>query len=287
ERVGLPEGRLRAPKSRGLRLRLPGKPFHATPEFFFQEGGTTRFELPSETAAVGPGGAFLVPAGMPHGEAWTGRAFLNLIVMFQPEGFSLHLGYRENGQGPLRCGPIDRFPGPERIAALRYAEEIADLTREGEPDGPLLRGLYQALLGRLLRGMRPDGPGDDGAGDDLVAGCLAMIDVHFARLDFSVAWLARELHCSPDHLSRRFRRATGTRLVEAVHRRRVEHARALLRDSDMNVAEIAWASGFSQPSYFNRIFRAATGLTPKELRRRIGGRPVLSHPPGSYRGREK
>jgi len=264
-RVGRVGERLRIPKLCGLRLRLPGKPFHATPEFFLQESGTTRFDLPAGTVSAGPGDAVLVPTGMPHGERWIGRTFLNVIVMFQVETFSLHLGYREDGRGPLRCGPIDRFSGPDRLAALRHAEEMVELAAQGEADGPLLRGLYQALLGRLLRGISPAGPRLN-IRDELVERCVEMIDVHFARLDFSVIWLAQELRCSPDHISRRFRRATGLRLIEAVHRRRIGHARTLLRDSDMNVAEIAWACGFSQPSYFNRIFRAATGATPRHLR---------------------
>jgi AraC-like DNA-binding protein len=253
-------GVLRVPRLRGLRLRLPGKPFHATPEFFFQETGTTRFILPGEALTIGPRKAALIPSGMPHGEAWTGSYFLNVIVMFQEEGFSLHLGYLDDG---LRCGPLDRFHSPMRTALVRYADEIA-AADTGRTARVVRGGLYLACLGRLLEGLNsritvePRHP--------LLQRCLELIDIHFARMDFSVSWLARELGCSSDHLSRLFRQQTGGRLIQFIHQKRTDYASHLLRDSDMNIAETAWACGFRQPSYFNRIFRAYTGLKPSQFR---------------------
>src|SRR5258708_1678197 len=74
--------RLKTPRLRGMRLRLPGKPFHSTPEIFFQEGGRTRFELPHQKLTAGPGDALVIPAWIPHGELWSGDDFLNLILVF-------------------------------------------------------------------------------------------------------------------------------------------------------------------------------------------------------------
>ena len=48
---------------------------------------------------------------------------------------------------------------------------------------------------------------------------------------------------------------------------RVGHARKLLIDSDQNIAEIAYASGYESLSNFNRRFHELTGLSPKEYRR--------------------
>lgn len=258
---------LKVPRLRGLRLRMAGKPFHASPELFFQEVGRTRFLLPSQTVVVAPREVALMPAGMPHGEQWSGPLFLNIIVMFQPESFSLHLGYFEGGKGPLRCGPIDLFPSPGRFAMVRYAEEIADESSSSRVEACLRHGLYLALLSRLLKGIAAaNSPRTGSRGELLWVRCQEMIDVHFARLDFSVTRLAWELKCSPDHLSRRFRAQTGRRLIEAVHRRRVDHACHLLRESTMNVAEIAWACGFTRPSHFNRVFKGIMGATPRVFR---------------------
>ncbi len=249
-------GRLRVPAARGLRRRLAGKPFHGDPEFFFQESGVLHFEFPEETMALRAGEFALIPAGLPHGERWTGR-FLNVILMVQPDGFSLHLGFIRDG---MRCGPADRFIGlTERL--VRTAEELA----EDDGDGMVRRGLTLALLGRLRAGLEQPTP-DREVGPPLLRRCHELIESHYARLDFSVEWLASALGCSADHLSRIFRRRTGLRLMEFVHDRRVAQARKLLRESTLRVAEVAWVCGFSRPSYFNRIFRARTGMTPRFFR---------------------
>lgn len=253
------ETRLRVPALRGLRRRLPGKPFHGDPEFFFQEGGAVAFELPEEAFTLRAGEAALIPAGLPHGERWSGR-FFNVIFMVQPDGFSLHVGYLEGGP---KCGPADRFIGPTETL-VRYAEELAAGGAGGPADEWLRRGLMLAFLSRLRASLDRDTPAA-AVGAPLLRRCQELMDTHYARLDFSVEWLAANLGCSPDHLSRVFRRRTGKRLIETMHDLRIERARGLLRGSTMGVAEVAWACGYARPSYFNRAFRARTGQTPREF----------------------
>jgi len=248
----------------GLRLRLPGKPFHATPEIFFQERGRTRFSLPDQTITIRGRQALLVPAGMPHGEAWSGKDFLNVIVMFPENGFSLHLGYLDKVR---RCGPIDAFPTAQRHSLLHSAAELAETGKSRS--GRVLRyAVYLALLIRLREGLDLDSQSQE-ENPSLLRRAQESIDTHFGRMDFSVKWLARELGCSPDHLSRCFRRQFGQRLIAFTHRKRTDYACRLLRESDMNIAETAWACGFSRPSYFDRIFRAYMGVSPREFRKNI------------------
>jgi AraC-like DNA-binding protein len=256
-------GVLQIPRLRGMRLRLSGKPFHATPELFFQEAGTTRFELPDRTLMSAPGSAVLIPSGMPHGEFWKGPGFLNVILMFQENGHSLNLGYLKAGL--LRCAPLDLFYSNAHGPLLRYAEEMA-AAKPGRAATHLRRGLYHACLARLRAGLDFCSQTNE-SNHPLLQRCLKLISVHFTRMDFSVIWLARELGCSPDHLSRLFRQETGGRLIQFIHQKRTEYASHLLRVSDMNIAETAWTCGFRQPSYFNRIFRAQTGLKPNQLRK--------------------
>jgi transcriptional regulator GlxA family with amidase domain len=119
-----------------------------------------------------------------------------------------------------------------------------------------------ALLSRLRDGLDQNTPAAT-VGPPLLRRCEELIETHFARLDFSVEWLAANLGCSPDHLSRSFRRQHGQRLIEAMHDRRIAQARKLLRGSSLGVAEVAWACGYSRPSNFNRMFRERTGTTPR------------------------
>ena len=47
---------------------------------------------------------------------------------------------------------------------------------------------------------------------------------------------------------------------------RIRHASSMLRDSTLNVTEIALRCGFDDSNYFSRIFRKYTGHSPSEFR---------------------
>lgn len=99
----------------------------------------------------------------------------------------------------------------------------------------------------------------------LVERACRMVRAEFAQ-PVVVPEIARRLGASEGHLSRTFHRATGLRLVEYVARFRAERARALLRETDRPVIEIAFACGFQSLSQFNRVFRAQFGMPPRDAR---------------------
>jgi len=68
---------------------------------------------------------------------------------------------------------------------------------------------------------------------------------------------------------------------EELQRRRLERAKKMLLDTDLDAARIAAASGFASPSYFNTFFRRLTGMTPLMFRE---GQRVSPHNRRSKRG---
>ena len=79
--------------------------------------------------------------------------------------------------------------------------------------------------------------------------------------------LAEVTGLSPSYLSTLFKRETCCTVTEFVTHTRVETAKNMLEHSDYALGQISAALGFSSPSHFSRVFRAETGLTPKEWRR--------------------
>ncbi|MDY3284944.1 MAG: helix-turn-helix transcriptional regulator, partial [Eubacteriales bacterium] len=67
-------------------------------------------------------------------------------------------------------------------------------------------------------------------------------------------------------LSRVFKSQTGIGFKEYILARRLEYACGRLADSSDSIAEIAAQSGFSDPDYFARLFRASYGMTPSQYR---------------------
>ena len=98
----------------------------------------------------------------------------------------------------------------------------------------------------------------------LKADCVA----HFDRPDFNIGQLAVRAGLSPRSVRALFE-SEGTTFTDVVRSARLERARRLLADPQFEgrrVAEIAFESGFSDLSYFNRCFRQRYGLTPSEFR---------------------
>ncbi|MBR9653104.1 helix-turn-helix domain-containing protein [Thalassobius aquimarinus] len=69
---------------------------------------------------------------------------------------------------------------------------------------------------------------------------------------------------------RRFQAATGLSPSAYLQQLRVEKARGLLERSRLPVSQIAWDVGYADPSAFARVFKAVTGLSAGDYRRRFG-----------------
>jgi AraC family transcriptional regulator len=80
---------------------------------------------------------------------------------------------------------------------------------------------------------------------------------------------------SPSALSQAFRAAFGITPLAFVRRRRVEWARAALRqDPHQSLARLAISAGFADQSHLTRAFRVETGLTPGRYRSHLLSREI-------------
>jgi transcriptional regulator GlxA family with amidase domain len=78
--------------------------------------------------------------------------------------------------------------------------------------------------------------------------------------------LAKVSGVSEAHFARSFKRAFGLPPHRYLLTRRIEQATTLLRDTDMSITEIAFATGWESLGTFGRIFRDVTGQNPGALR---------------------
>ena len=75
-------------------------------------------------------------------------------------------------------------------------------------------------------------------------------------------------------LKRRFRRATGSTVIDYVQNLRVEAAKRLLESSESSSDDIASTVGYENPAFFRRLFKRLTGLTAGQYRRLF--RPIAA-----------
>lgn len=90
------------------------------------------------------------------------------------------------------------------------------------------------------------------------------------RERITVDEIAREVFVSPGYLCRLFRRELNCTMVDFLNRLRVEEAKRLLVDPKNSISKVALSVGFDDASYFSKVFRKYTGLTPKEYKKKTG-----------------
>lgn len=83
--------------------------------------------------------------------------------------------------------------------------------------------------------------------------------------------LARGVHMSAGHLSRRFRAVFGESPYSYLMTRRIERAMTLLRRGDLTVTEVCFAVGCSSLGTFSTRFTELVGIPPSQYRRTAAG----------------
>ncbi len=69
---------------------------------------------------------------------------------------------------------------------------------------------------------------------------------------------------------RRFAKATGMKPLDYVHALRLKETKQMLETTDLPIEAIANEAGYEDTSFFGRLFRRKTGLTPARYRLRFG-----------------
>src|SRR5690606_33531962 len=81
--------------------------------------------------------------------------------------------------------------------------------------------------------------------------------------------MAKRLNLNATHFSRIFKKETGETFVEFVTKQKMEKAKELLDHSNQTIEQIALELAYDNNSYFNKLFRAHTGMSPTEYRKKM------------------
>lgn len=91
---------------------------------------------------------------------------------------------------------------------------------------------------------------------------------HHISEDISRNDIAKALYLNDDYISRVFKKDTGMTIPQYINKARIDRAKELLAVSDMAVGDVAEAVGYSNFSYFSKIFRQYENCTPREYKLR-------------------
>ncbi len=80
--------------------------------------------------------------------------------------------------------------------------------------------------------------------------------------------ISRELHFSKAYLNKLFKKNKGAPIMQYYMHIKIKEAKKLLRDN-LSVAEVSEKMSFDEPTYFTKVFKKITGITPSEYKNTI------------------
>ncbi len=110
-------------------------------------------------------------------------------------------------------------------------------------------------------------PDADSADARLLAKITDTVEAHIADSDFNVTRLQESLGLGSKLLYRKVKQMTGKTPIEFIRHIRMQRAAIMLREGRFSVSEVMYMVGFSNSSYFSKVFQKTYGITPAEYSR--------------------
>ncbi len=164
-----------------------------------------------------------------------------------------------------------RFKGAALSLADRFGfSKDAVCVLQALPDSPALppaslRWIHQAI--DLCLEEINISPTSDNA---LIALTCQYIRTHLSQ-DLTRETIAAHVYLHPAYLSRLFKHEMGVTLSDYITSERVQAACRLLESPAIKIGAVAAQVGYPQFSYFCRVFRRVTGMSPQEYRQKVTG----------------
>ena len=102
--------------------------------------------------------------------------------------------------------------------------------------------------------------------DPMLQRVMKFVEENIANSEAGVGDMAAAAATSRSGLQRKLRQAMGITPQDLLKEARIKHACQLLRQTDKNISEVAYACGFSDPKYFSRSFKQSMGVSPSDYR---------------------
>ena len=177
--------------------------------------------------------------------------------------------------GEVELRPHRKF-ADSRLGAL-VAAVHAEMVAGFPNDRLFLDSVEQAMAVALVNGHavrhRPVQISRGGLGPARLRRIRELVHVKMED-ELSLDEMAQSVGLSTAHFARMFRKSTGETPHQFVLRQRLERARAMLRDPEARVLDVAVACGFKTQQHFAQVFRDLWGISPTEYRQDfVGSQP--------------
>lgn len=100
----------------------------------------------------------------------------------------------------------------------------------------------------------------------LLSDALNYIREHY-KGSLSLESVSQKVFISPFYLSHLFKEELGITFLEYITKKRIKEAKILLKDPKLSIVAISSEVGYDDPSYFSKVFKKNTGISPNQYRK--------------------
>lgn len=101
---------------------------------------------------------------------------------------------------------------------------------------------------------------------DEINKAIEFINKNLSR-NITLEEVANHVYLSHYYFSRLFKKELGISFVSFLNKQRIEQAKILLAQTNLSIQKVAYRVGYTQPSYFCKLFKKETGQTPASFRK--------------------
>ena len=250
--------------SRGGRWRTEAMRSYDRPVLVWFTRGQGRLTVAGRSTGYGPHNLVFLPAQTMHGFSTTGPVLGSIVFLPNADDYGWpaepsHLRLHEVRLQRELTGMID--------AMNREATSLSELSGRALHHHTGLLSVWLTRTAEMLSRAPAGVVGQpaETAAHRLAEAYTALVERDFRRAD-GVQHYAALLGVTPTHLSRVCRKVSGRPALDILTDRRHFEAKRLLRDTNVQIAQVARQCGFASAAYFTRAFRARTGQSPSEFR---------------------
>ena len=244
---------------------------------YYVTKGHAQIELPNKTQNLQPGFMYIIPAFTLHSYICHEDFFHYYIHIYNESDHDILEDWILPTEIKAENGTLTNI---QKLHKLCPGMELVQINPKFYDNNPSLnqnilknkhrqlyarvesRGITYQLLSQFLREAQPK----QYVGDERILRVLEHIRMHLNdRPDLKIL---ADLSClSKDHFIRLFKKEMKITPLLYINKKRIEKAQLRLVTETTPIKEIAYQLGFEDQTYFNRIFKKSTGMTPTNYRK--------------------
>ncbi len=220
--------------------------------------GHGNFFYKNETISVSKNDIIFIPIGSTHLTKWLGNPYVEFI--------SIHFTFEHPSPfGEICDMNIQKISSSEPEHMLELFNKIRDEYANRIKNPFHFISIFFEIMGAVY----PQLVYKSKAVDERVKKAAAYIQNNYYNETFSNEFLARLCNMSVSHFYFCFKESYGMSPIEYKNAILIDQAKLMLLEHHMKIEKISEALGFNSTTYFRRLFKKITGMTPTEYQKHM------------------